>query len=163
MTRNALRVLREEHGVNSRSGNRIARYSAARLVHEDRYEGWLRAFMHNIVTRGCVISDSDGGARARDAAVYYAVAMIATVDGVATYALATRLEWGNSGTVEGYVLRASNGECVELTERVRRVGVAELRGSAINGGAGAEPNNNVTMEGVYELWPRARGYPPHMG
>ena len=80
VTKCGLRVLRELHGVNANTGGRIGMYKAARLVHEDKYEGLRRTFKHNVVTTGCVISESDGDARARDATVYHAVFGIATVD-----------------------------------------------------------------------------------
>ena len=168
-------IVAKEYGMRvGYSSESLQVFSAARLVHVDRYEGARRLYAHNQTTRGCILScptESEGDlikeeCGGRTMRFFCLEGVVRGPDGRLWAVTAPMTQALSSGTKR--VMRADRDKVtvVLLTDAVRRAGAAHVcdercvshpRQLRVKHSAGVEEG------GMYEVWTREDGYPPHMG
>lgn len=148
-------------------------YSAARLKVSDRYEAKGRSFKYNNIERGTVISAvcctevivSDGN---RDGELeFFAVhGVVEAVSDGKLWAITQRLVQVQENGVKAYRVNKESRAFVELGDGVRRAGAVHVCTEHCRGVRRRQRVLHVPdlLEGgLYEIWTRCHGFPPHMG
>ena len=149
---------------------------AARLHVTDKYEGKGRSYKYNEVSSGCVISavcaETDecivrDDERNAGHLKFFAVFAIAKGPDGKLWVLGQKMGREENGTAGCQVMQgAAASTVVELGGGVRRAGAAHICDAGCSGrgrGLDVKHTAGVCDGGVYELWTREDGYPPHMG
>ena len=153
----------------------VVLYKTARLHSSNKLEGRHRTYKYNEVTRGCVVSavcatedvvvhdDADVCSTLRFFAVFGITKV--TVDGK-LWAITRRMRRTSDDEQALYISRPEEVSLVELGRGVRRAGAAhkcDARCKYTRRTMDVEHSASVLEGGVYELWSRQDGYPPHRG
>ena len=148
-------------------------FTAARLVHWDLYEGKHRVYQHHEVVAGSVVScvtecdgdvlkDDGGGFRKR----FVAVSHIFKGPDLKIWAIGRDMRPEGVAGGGGYRSDCDSVIAVELCEGVRLAGamhVCDENCVAGNNGLHITHSAGPCEGGLYRLWTREDGYPPHMG
>jgi len=156
------------------SSDALCVYSAARLVHLAKYEGPRRSYKHNEVRHGHVVScptdsvadvipeESCGGGLMR----FFSVLCVMRGPDGRLWTVGAQMMRGTSNNGDGMCASVRDFAVVQLGDAVRRAGAAHIcdercvphrRELSVKHSAG------VCDGGLYELWTRGHGYPPHYG
>ena len=150
-------------------------YKAARLHASDKYEGMGRTYKYNEITRGCVISALCEGEAvivrddelARGNLQFFAVYGLVNVNtDRKLWAIAKRMRRTTNGDRKLYQVCPDAGAIVELGGGVRRAGAAhscDAGCKSVGRGMDVQHSSTALDGGVFELWTREDGYPPHRG
>ena len=149
-------------------------FSAARLRISDRYEGRKRTYQQNEIKRegvlscpteraGDMVREKECGSDAVQVFDFWRV--VRGPDGK-LWAIVQPMEWADASVGEARRIQAGCSAVVELTDRIRRAGAVHM----CDGDCVAHPrylemkqSAGVCDGGLYEVWTRKNGYPPHMG
>ena len=168
-------VLTRHYGLRAGyNSDAFSVYTAARLVHADRYEGARRVYMHNEITYGCVVScptgldgevvteEACGGRSMR----FYAVSCVMRGPDGKLWAIAMPMMRAHSSRGVGMRASLRDVSVVHLCEAVRRAGAAHVcdqRCAPHRRQLHVKHSAGVCDGELYELWTREHGYPPHLG
>ena len=148
-------------------------FTAARLVHWDLYEGKHRVYQHHEVVAGSVVScvtecdgdvlkDDGGGFKKR----FVAVSHIFKGPDLKIWAIGRDMRPEGVAGGGGYRSDCESVVAVELCGGVRRAGAMHVcNENCVDGARGLRIMHSAgpCEGGLYRLWTREDGYPPHMG